>query len=185
LTTCNALPPSSAAVIPVFLKEQVKRPVLNGRPFRNFGPPIGLFHPVFNSFHAALRDPNLSYEKTKTHSSIRALFEAFSNIYDTKEARIAAIDKPLVSLLGNSFLPIVVSGVKSDGVIVEGCGAFNAYVAIREVKNEIGTAFTDPYNQASLSYRKYWANSARELDECVFRIHALLICLSARGRHQS
>jgi hypothetical protein len=185
LTARNAPPPSSAAVIPAFLNEQEKRPILNGRPLRNFGPPIGLFHPVFNSFHAALRDPKLSYEKTKTHSSIRALFEAFSNIYDTKGARIAAIDKPLISLLGNSFVALEVLGVKSDGVIVEACGASNAYVAIREVKNEIGTANTDPCNQAGFSYRKYWANSARELDECVFRIHDLLICLSAGGRHQS
>jgi hypothetical protein len=60
----------------------------------------------------------------------------------------------------------------------------DAYVATREVKNESGTASADPYNEASFSYRNYWADSSRELDEWVLVSHALPTCLSARGRYQ-
>ncbi|KAI0250970.1 hypothetical protein BJV78DRAFT_1214991 [Lactifluus subvellereus] len=164
LAACWALPPSDAAAMPAFQNEQEKRPVLNGRPLYNSGPPIGLFHPVFNSFHAAMRDPESSYADATTYPLVKALFEAFSGIYDSEDLRIAAIDKHLSPLLESRFEVVQVQGVKSDGVIAESCGPYSvhAYVAIREVKNEIGTASTDPYNQASLAYRKYWADSSRD-----------------------
>lgn len=51
----KALSPSEGAAIPAFSKEQSTRPVYNGRPFTKSGLPVGLFHPVFNSFQAALK----------------------------------------------------------------------------------------------------------------------------------
>ena len=171
-----ALSPSSAAGMPAFLTEQVKRPVLNGRPNHNFGPPIGLFHPVFNSFHAAMRSPERFYADTKMYSSVKRLFETFAAIYDTEEKRTYAIDKHLEVLLGSQFIVVEKPGVKSDGVIFGKCGPFVAYVSIREIKNEIGTANADPYNEGSLSYRKYWAGESRKSDQFAFVI-ALLICI--------
>ncbi|KAI0254034.1 hypothetical protein BJV78DRAFT_1188082 [Lactifluus subvellereus] len=146
--------PSEAAVIPAFQNEQEKRPVFNGRPLHNSGPPIGLFHPVFNSFHAAMRDPERPYADATTH---------------------------LVPLLRSTFDIVEVQGVNSDGVILQSCGPYsvNAYVAIRAIKNEIGTANTDPYNQASLAYRRYWADSSR--DDIRTRCYCPSIILAIAG----
>src|SRR5579863_10104607 len=135
-----ALAPPSAAPLPAFRKEQEKRPVLNGRPHYNSGLPVGLFHPVFNSFDAAMRSRERLKADAKTYSSVRALFGAFADIYTSKEKRIAAIDKHLAPLLGSSFLAVEAQGFKSDGVIVQHCGLAIAYLVIREVKNEFGTA---------------------------------------------
>ncbi|KAI0244943.1 hypothetical protein BJV78DRAFT_1339844, partial [Lactifluus subvellereus] len=48
-----------------------------------------------------------------------------------------------------------------------------------EVKNEIGTANADPYNQASLAYRKYWADSSR--DDIRTRCYCPSIILAIAG----
>ena len=69
-----ALTPSSAATMPRFQNEQERRPVFNGRPLYNSGPPFGLFHPVFNSFNAAMRDPERSYVNATMYSLVKALF---------------------------------------------------------------------------------------------------------------
>ena len=156
-----ALAPSSAAAMPAFLKEQQKRPVLNGRPFHNFGPPIGLFHPIFDSFQAAKDDESILID-AETYSSVRKLFEASAHIYNNKDRRIDAIDKHLLMLLDASFVGVSASGVLSDGVIIHANGPYSAYLVLREVKNEIGTGSADPYSQGGLSYRKYWADAKRK-----------------------
>ena len=95
------------------------------------------------------------------------LLQAFSDIHISEDRQIAGIDKHMAPLLGSAFeLWAQEGGVKTDGVIFETCPggpcSVSAYVAIREVKNEIGTAHTDSYSQASLIYRKLWAHSSRE-----------------------
>jgi len=52
---------------------------------------------------------------------------------------------------------VVEKGVISDGVISTSCYESMAYLLIQEVKNEIGMGHSDLYNQASLAYRRYWA----------------------------
>ncbi|CCM05605.1 uncharacterized protein FIBRA_07833 [Fibroporia radiculosa] len=153
----TALLPSSAAAMLAFKNEQEKWPVLNGRPYDQFGPPIGLFHLVFNSFHAAMNSPERFHADEGTYTSIKALFKASAGLYNTKDERITAIDVPLFALLGRRFSIVEGQGVKSDGVILQTCGGPTAYVAVREIKNKLGTANADPYNQCSLSYLKYWA----------------------------
>ncbi|KAG6848911.1 hypothetical protein H0H93_012907 [Arthromyces matolae] len=152
-----ALAPSSAARMPAFMTEQKKRPVLNGRPLRNHGPPVGLFHPVFNTFRAAMITEPF-YSDSRTYLLVMELFNTFAEIYDTKSRRIEAIDQCLEELLGRSFITVESEGVKSDGVIQQPCGLSSAYVVIRQVKNEIGTESADPYNEACLFYRKYWTS---------------------------
>jgi hypothetical protein len=142
------------------MTEQEKRPVLNGRPDYNSGPPVGLFHPVFNVFQAAMRKPFRG--DAKTYSSVKALSRAFAAMYNLEQDRISEIDIHLPLLLGTSFLTVEAPGVKGDGVMTTPCGPAIAYVAIREVKNEIGMGNADPYNQASLAYRKYWAAESRK-----------------------
>ena len=148
--------------MPAFLKkEQQNRPVLNGRPCHNFGPPIGLFHPIFDSFQAAKDDESILID-AKTYASVRKLFEASAHIYNDKDKRIDSMDKHLLILLGTRFVGVPASGVLSDGVIIHSTGPYNACLVVREVKNEIGTGSADPYSQGSLSYRKCWADANRK-----------------------
>lgn len=168
----NAPLPSSSAAMPALWDEQKKRPVLNGRPDNNFGPPIGLFHPVFNSFQAALKIPEPTYADAQTYNSVKELFCAVTAIYNNKADRIVAIDKHLSTLLGTHFIDVYSTGVLSDGVMVHSTGICTAYLVIREVKNEIGTTSADPYNQVGLAYRKYWAHPSND------RIRKLCYCPS-------
>ena len=147
--------------MPAFAKEQSKRPVYNGRPQENSGLPIGLFHPVFNDFHAAMRSTEALYAGEKTYSAVRGLFQACADLYDSEEKRVKAVNPFISELLEISFASNKEAGVNSDGVVTEHCGTSMAYVAIQEVKNEIGTASADPYNQGSLAYRKYWAAESK------------------------
>jgi hypothetical protein len=150
--------------MPTFLNEQQKKPVLNGRPAGNFGPPIGLFHPVFNSFQAAMRNSDRTHGDTETYQLVRELFRAAAGIYERKDERVKEIDEYLPRLLGTSFLPIRAFGVESDGVVFQAVGTCFAYLVIREVKNEMGTGSADPYNQACYAYRKFWAQSYSKSD---------------------
>jgi hypothetical protein len=141
--------------MPEFQAQQAKKPVLNGRPAHNYGPPVGLFHPVFNSFHADMR--NQGPPDSSTYPSIRALFAAFAEIYATESDRITAFSQHLYDLIGGAFRIIEAAGVKSDGVLTAASCGRSAVVSLLEVKNEIGAGHSDPYNQGSLAYRKYWA----------------------------
>lgn len=178
----TAPPPSSAAVMPVFKEQQQKKPVLNGRPHQNFGLPVGLFHPVFNAFQATMQNPERFYPMTNVYSEIRALFTSFADIYDREENRTADIDKHLTNLLECRFVNTEAKGVKSDGVVSESCGPHIGYPAIREIKNEIGTAGADPYNQGSLAYRKYWVAASRM--SSISRMPFLCSLVPIRGYHQ-
>ncbi|TFK59592.1 hypothetical protein BDN72DRAFT_883895 [Pluteus cervinus] len=95
--------PSSAAVVGDFIDEQNKRPVLNGRPFNNFGPPIGLFHPVFNSFRAALTSQEPLYAAHR-FSLILLLSESELRIKCYCPTIILAIAGPWLCVLGGIYL---------------------------------------------------------------------------------
>jgi hypothetical protein len=158
----NALAASSAATMPAFRGEQDKRPVLNGRPSHNHGPPVGLFHPVFNSFQAMWKSRTPPHADAKMYTAVKGLFKASADIYATEEKRARAIDRYLTDLIGLAFLTIEAPGVKSDGVVMQSCGISTAYLVIRDINNEIGMGNSDPYNQGSLAYRKYWAGTSRK-----------------------
>ncbi|KAG6836950.1 hypothetical protein H0H93_000590, partial [Arthromyces matolae] len=161
--------PSSAAAIPAFAIEQEKRPVLNGRPYENYGLPVGLFHPVFNTFHAEMRTEPY-YCNRESSRLVMELFRAFASIYKTEDERIAAIDHCLAKLLGKGFQIIVAEGAKSDGAVPLACGKSYGYPLILEVTNEVGSARVDPSVQACLSYRKY--HIAPSQPEAVLRKHS-------------
>jgi hypothetical protein len=97
-----------------------------------------------------------------TYRDIDAFMRASSGIYNSEDLRITAIDQHLAKLVGRTFTVYEARGVKSDGVITQCCGKSIAFVAIKEVKNEIGTASSDPYNECGLAYRKYWALNSRK-----------------------
>ena len=153
----RAIKVSSAAQVVNFAEGQRKHPVLNGRPINCHAEPIGLYHPVFNDFQDAMANPEpLCYDAT-TYSAVRSIFDVFSRIYDDEKERVATIQEHLQTLLGRRLGVVAGQGVISDGVISTSCRTSTAYLLIQEVKNEIGTGHSDPYNQASLAYRRYWA----------------------------
>ncbi|KAG6884082.1 hypothetical protein C0992_007052 [Termitomyces sp. T32_za158] len=164
----NAPAPSSAAAMPAFLGEQQKRPVLNGRSSDNNGLPIGLFHPVFNSFHSDIQSEERFRPDASVSSSIRELWKAFARIYHSEDDRIEAITPPLAKLLDDTFQVKDITDVRSSGIITDQCGFGTAYPVIAEVKNEMGTSLADPSHQAGYAYRKYWAEQTaiRKLSHC-------------------
>ncbi|KAG6894623.1 hypothetical protein C0992_005366 [Termitomyces sp. T32_za158] len=164
----TALAPSTAATIPAFVGQQQTRPILIGRPFHNYGFPIGLFHPVFNLFHSAMRSKEPIYPDTRIYSTVRELWNAFAGIYHREEDRIEAITPPLAKLLDDTFQVREISGTKSNGIMIEPCGLSTVYLVIEEVNNEIGVGQADPCNQGGLAYRKYWAKQTaiRKLSHC-------------------
>ena len=89
--------------------------------------------------------------------TVRSIFDVFSRIYDDEKERAQTIQGHPHTLLGRRLGVVVEKGVISDGVISTSSRESMAYLLIREVKNEIGTGHSDPYNQASLAYRRYWA----------------------------
>jgi hypothetical protein len=161
-----ALSPSAAAVISTFRDEQRTRPVLNCRPADLFGPPVGLFHPVFNTFCTLMTSPNSSRDGDNLYHTIKIFLNACAGLYENENMRIKAIENSFRTLLGCPYFVYKAQGTESDGVIVEICGGNNAYCVIIEVKNEIGTGHADPYNQGSLAYRKYWTDNKCKCGKC-------------------
>jgi len=124
----------------------------------NHTEPIGLYHPVFNEFQHAMKNTEPFDADVATYDAISDIFGLFSQIYPEKKDRVKAINGHLGALLGRQFTVVEADGVKSDGVVDQPCGDSKAYLVIMEVKNEIGTDHSDPYNQGSLAYQKYWAS---------------------------
>lgn len=89
-------------------------------------------------------------------------FKASAAIYLNEESRTSAIDGLLASLLGLKFVDTSMRGVRSDGVIFTPCLQCVAILTCREMTDEFGMANADPYNQGSLSYRKYWCPDDRK-----------------------
>jgi len=79
-------------------------------------------------------------------------------LHKDENKRASAIEGPLRILLDRAFIATRASKVESDGVIVQPCGRSIAYLMIQELKNEIGEGSSDPYNQGSLAYQKYWSS---------------------------
>lgn len=142
----------------MFIQEQGKRPVLNGRPLKLHGDPIGLFHPVFNKFQSDMNDSEHFRGNEAIYSQVRHLFKVFADIYSSESERVQRIEAPLRSLLGRKFTVENIQGVKSDGVMTQACGESIAYLVIQEIKCEIGMGHSDPYTQGTLAYRKYWTS---------------------------
>ena len=124
-----------------------KHPVLNGPPIDCHAEPIGLYHPVFNDFQDAMANPEPLCYNAATYSAVRSSFDVSSRIYDDEKERVQTIQGHLQTLLGRRLGVVVEKGVISDGVISTSChDESTAYLLIQEVKNEIGTGHSDPYN---------------------------------------
>ncbi|KIJ51555.1 hypothetical protein M422DRAFT_776784 [Sphaerobolus stellatus SS14] len=140
-------------------------PILNGCPSEIFGPPIGLFHLVFDQFQVIMKSGAPFYADPGTYKAVKALFQASANIYDSEDGRTQAITPVLIQLLGSAFTSADLenSESRSEDVIIQLCDTLVAYILIREINNEIEAGGADPYNQGALVYRKYWAEVLSEL----------------------
>ncbi|KAI0293179.1 hypothetical protein B0F90DRAFT_1643375, partial [Multifurca ochricompacta] len=170
--------PSRAALISEYIKQQAKLPILNGCPFGCYAPPIGLFHPVFNSFQEVLasQDPlNLDDGASRDRST---RYMAFANLYKNETDRLKAIHAPLNALLGGALERVSQTGVTADGLVIEACCGSTAYIAILEMKNEMGTAHIDPFIQAGLSYRRQVIRECSYCPTIILAIAGPWMCVS-------
>ncbi len=151
--------PSSGATRANFESQQYKYPVLNGRPSTLYGPPIGLFHPVFDMMRATIQNANMPLPPQQ-YEDTRELLSVSSEFYGTETSRLSRIKPTLHRLLKSMFVNVRSERMESDGVIQHPSCDGNAYVVILEAKNEIGEGGSDPYNQVSLAFRKYWADAS-------------------------
>ena len=142
----------------MFTKEQSEDPIWSDRPYKNNADPIGLYHPVFNEFQDAMKNTGPFDADVATYNTITDIFGVFSQMYPKEKDRAEAINGHLRALLGRELTVVEADGVKFDGVVDQPCGRSKAYLIIMAVKNEIGTDHSDPCNQGSLAYQKYWAS---------------------------
>ena len=113
---------------------------------------------MFAEFQDAMKNTGPFRADVATYDAITDIFGLFSQIYPGEKDRVKAINGRLSVLLGRQLTVVHGDGVISDGVVDQACGDSRVYLVIMEAKNEIGTGCSDPYNQGSLAYRKYWAS---------------------------
>ena len=117
--------------MPSFLSEQKNRAVLNGRPrITTLPPPIGLFHPVFDSFQAEMKNHN---PDPAIYQKVQDLIIASADIYLTENDRVQRIGPLLDEFLGQPFSNVQAPGVVCDGMIIWNSGSGNAYLLLREI----------------------------------------------------
>ncbi|CAE6471454.1 unnamed protein product, partial [Rhizoctonia solani] len=135
--------------------------ILNGHPLEAKGLPIGLFHPVFDSFEGRIDSPSFTATPLQL-SSARALLAASQYLYGKETGAGGRTEtlKPLLNrLLGVFIQNSGVLGTHSDGLVQAQTGG---YQMIMEVKNEIGVGGCDPSIQGAVAYANYWGDDRSE-----------------------
>jgi hypothetical protein len=160
--------PSSAAKPKAFRKHNGDPDplILNLRPSRARGPPITLFHEVFNKF---LQDSTNSTVSTssKRLESIVKFMDAAAALYPNENARQHAIRPFLEDLIGCKFISIQTD----NGAHIDDVSSVNEFCPLMaEYKHEIGTGGTDGTIQVSFGHAK-WAAQQRVcwFFACVFK----------------
>lgn len=149
--------PSGASKLIGLRNGQELRPLFNGRQNRG-GLPITLYHPVFYEFQALLDTPLDDMPLPPQFMGQTAEFCALSaKIYAKEIHRQNALTELLSELLGITLTTIDARAAKADAVGIMQCGSCieNGYVAILELKNELGIGQCEVTVQGAQSYRKY------------------------------
>lgn len=147
ISKLRAAPAPSTVIRPrEFEKHQRSGLIHNGRPDTNKGMPIQLYHPIFGSVQASLRNEAIQ-PTAQDCELVVELLSASSGNYNIEEDRKKAIDSKLSFLLGRSAIPKITSGDKSnaDGAIAAPGGP---YMFALDMKNDIGTGGGPPDVQA-------------------------------------
>ncbi|CAE6405663.1 hypothetical protein RSOLAG22IIIB_10241 [Rhizoctonia solani] len=157
----SAASASEAAHHSAFQKQQEKSkiPIYNGRPYGRTDIPIQLFHPAFDFFTTEFKkDDEPDAEKC---SAVEQFMFGSQALYDTEPIRSKRTLRLLVGALGHPVTRDAISKCESDGVVTftEKSSSQQAYAAVVEAKNEIGTGKSDPWVQAAQSYARYWSQT--------------------------
>ncbi|KAG8899408.1 hypothetical protein FRB99_006753 [Tulasnella sp. 403] len=157
--------PSKNAPLPVFkfLQEGNNRssPLLCGRTETTIGNPVEIYCDAFRQFRADLHNTT-PIDSAYLEDTIEFIARATA-FYDDETKRRATLKPILQKLLGRYILQQMNDdNTYADGVIMEYHheGDACAYPLIMEVENEIGQGDSDPFHEAALSYRHYWAFQA-------------------------
>ena len=148
----KAVAPSSASKLGVIAKQQEQFPLYNGRPPKNCGFDVRLFHPAFENFsrryHSA--EELASNEAAAVHDFVVCSAE----YYDSDKARQEAVTPFLETILGHDIEDI---GTFVGGTILFTQSGTLLPILLFELKNEIGAGDADATHEAGLLYRKFWS----------------------------
>ncbi|RIA80555.1 hypothetical protein C1645_792277 [Glomus cerebriforme] len=129
------------------------------------GRPVSWFCDAFVQFHQDLKDTG-PISKKYYDIALKLCME-MSKIYPNKKARTKAFDDCFLNFDDSSygfqtnfnFQEIILeNNQKSDGFILH--HVKEALIGNREIKNEIGTSWLDPYSQGAYSWINYWTNKS-------------------------
>ncbi|KAG8690592.1 hypothetical protein FRC11_010533 [Ceratobasidium sp. 423] len=146
---------SETPIVSKTFQGRSQQEIINGRPENAVKLPIGLFHPVFDSFQQRIDSTSYEVSPWQLSHTVR-LFSASQDIYDEEDganSRIEAFKPILGSLLGFYIQSGEIPGTKSGGILQAGNGA---HYMIMEVNNEMGTGGSDPTARGATAYAKYW-----------------------------
>ncbi|KAG8713362.1 hypothetical protein FRC09_018798 [Ceratobasidium sp. 395] len=172
----STLSASQAARLPEFrtLQQNTREGPLNGRPLSHTGPPIGLYHPVFDQFTSqsdfvspsdSVGDIPAAFYAETDHLMTRS-----QELYENEAERESAIYMALKDLLEHDIIKVERGGATPDGAVLSGNGGT---CMIIEVENEIGAGGgSDPSIRGAISYTKYWE------DQMVAKIRQQCCCPS-------
>jgi hypothetical protein len=138
--------------------EQRDRPIANGRPNDEIGPPIYLYHPVFLEFHSKVQEMSVEIP-ADFQLKVYSFLTKASVIYPDERRRREAVDHLLAQILAFPIMATqLLDGTSNNGCITIPTGFRNALLLLLETKNEVGTGGCDPSAQAAYSTRKFWVN---------------------------
>ncbi|KXN86844.1 hypothetical protein AN958_09580 [Leucoagaricus sp. SymC.cos] len=153
----KTLTPSETAAVTNIESYQHINPVFNGRPFDYSGPPIGLYHPVFNAFEKGLQanDPI----PLDIRLNVQNFIQLSAEVYSSETERLTAVQPTLFKLFGGQLLAFEGKGVENDGTICVTTNSWNTSILIFELKNEIGSGNVDPFLQGTFAYQRYFSGT--------------------------
>jgi hypothetical protein len=114
---------------------------------------------VFDSFLKNLSSSDPIPEST--YNLVEELFILSQETFSSKSQRDDAIQTALSPLIGQPDVVVHGEGDEVDEIIT---GPNNTCCVLVEIKDEIGTAESDPSVQGALSYSKYWGQPLVRID---------------------
>ncbi|KAG8898969.1 hypothetical protein FRB99_007016, partial [Tulasnella sp. 403] len=140
------------------------RQIRTGRPYRNDGYPVSLYHPVFSDFLRDIHDSSFVPEPDLLQEA-RKLGVAATDYYPAKDDR----QQVIVPILQDCLIPVLVveadrweqgqTRTKADGVVLTTRPEGPAFRLVLELENEVGSGGADPATRGALSYSRYWSSS--------------------------
>ncbi|PVF94056.1 hypothetical protein CPB86DRAFT_876678 [Serendipita vermifera] len=155
----GSMPGPSSAAKPKAFRKHNDGPnpiILNLRPSHACGPPITLFHEVFNKFLQDSTNLAVSTSSTRFETIVKFMNVATA-LYIDEKARQSAVRPLLEDLIGCKFIKIETD----NAARIDDVSSVNEFCPLMaEYKHEIGTGGTDGTIQVSFDHAK-WAAQHR------------------------